>query len=128
METAAGRRFDLVENEFAIAERVEDRSNTTELHGHVAEKQHDVGDATHLEQGSSDVLGSRRSLDLHKFFGRQDERHLVGETADPVDAVDQRGDLGVGTHLGEFFISPVHVPHDGFRRDDLLAVEAGNDT
>jgi hypothetical protein len=48
-------------------------------------------------------------LDLHQLLGGQDERHLVGEAAQPVDAVHQRGDLRVGAHLGELLVAPVHV-------------------
>ena len=55
---------------------------------------------------------------------RVDERHLVGEARQPVDAVDQRGDLRVGAELGELLVAAVHVADHRVGRDDALAVEA----
>ena len=69
-------------------------SDGTHLHAEVAEEQPDVGDAGQLEQDRADVLGARRRLDLHQLLGGEDERHLVGEAAEPVDAVDERRHLG----------------------------------
>ena len=81
----------------------------------------------HLEEDRADPLGPGRGLDAHELLGGEDERHLVGEAAQPVDAVDQRGDLRVGADLGELLVAPVHVAGDGLGRDDLLAVELGDD-
>src|SRR3546814_7806737 len=57
-----------------------------------------------ISDWSSDVcssdLGPRRGLDLHELLGSEDEGHLVGEAAEPVDAVHQRGDLRVGAEIG----------------------------
>ena len=55
---------------------------------------------------------------------RVDERHLVGEAREPVDAVDQRRDLRVGAELGELLVAAVHVADDRVGRDHALAVEA----
>ena len=87
----------------------------------------DVGDAGQLEQDRADALGPRRRLDLHELLGREDERDLVGEAAQPVDAVDQRRDLRVGADLGELLVAAVHVAGERLGRDDLLAVELGHD-
>ena len=48
-----------------------------------------------LEQQGPDPLRPRRCLDLHQLLGGEDERDLVGEAAQPVDAVDERRDLRV---------------------------------
>ena len=45
----------------------------------------------------------------------------------PVDAVDERGDLRVGAELGELLVAAVHVADDRVGRDDLLAVEADDE-
>ena len=87
----------------------------------------DVGDARQLEQDRADVLGPRRGLDLHQLLGGEDERHLVGEAAEPVDAVDQRRDLRVGADLGELLVAAVHVAGRRLGPHDLLAVEAHDD-
>ena len=68
--------------------------------------------------------GARRRLDAHQLLGRVDERHLVGERREPVDAVDQRGDLRVRAELGELLVAAVHVADHRVGRDDALTVEA----
>ncbi len=59
----------------------------------------------------------------HELLGRVDERHLVRERRQPVDAVDQRRDLRVRAELGELLVAAVHVADDRIGRDDALAVE-----
>ena len=81
----------------------------------------------HLEQHRADPLRAGRRLDLHELLGGEDERHLVGEARQPVDAVDQRGDLRVGADLDELLVAAVHVAHDRVGGDDLLAVELDDD-
>ena len=127
VEAPAGRSLDLVEHVLAIAEGVEHRGDGAELHAHVAQEQGDVGDAGHLEEDRADPLGPRRGLDLHQLLAGEDERHFVGEAAEPVDPVDERGHLGVGAHLGQLLVAAMHVAHDRVGLDDLLAVEAGHD-
>ena len=61
---------------------------------------------------------------LHQHLGAVDERHLVGERAEPVDAVDERGDLRVRAELAELLVAAVHVADHRVRGDDALAVEA----
>ena len=63
----------------------------------------------------------------HQLLGGQDEGHLVGEAAEPVDPVDERRDLRVGADLGELLVAAVHVAGHGLGRDHLLAVELGHD-
>ena len=64
---------------------------------------------------------------LHQLLGGEDERHLVGEAAEPVDAVDERGDLREGAHLGELLVAAVHVAGRRLGPHHLLAVEAHDD-
>ena len=109
VEAPAGDGLDLVEHVLAVAEGVERRRHGPELDAQVAEEQHDVGQAGHLEEDRADVLGPGRGLDLHQLLGGEDEGHLVGEAAQPVDAVDQGRDLRVGADLGELLVAPVHV-------------------
>ena len=127
VEAAAGGRLDQVEHVLAIAERHEHRRDGTELHAEVAEEQADVGDAAELEQDRADPLRARRGLDLHQLLGGEDERHLVGEAAQPVDAVDQRGHLREGADLGELLVAAVHVAGARLGPHHLLAVEAHDD-
>ena len=67
--------------------------------------------------------GARRGLDPHQLLGGVDERHFVGEARQPVDAVDERGDLRVGAELGELLVATVHVPDHRVGGDHTLAVE-----
>ena len=63
----------------------------------------------------------------HQLLGGEDERHLVGEAAEPVDAVDERRDLRVRADLGELLVAAVHVAGRRVGPHDLLAVEADDD-
>ena len=87
----------------------------------------DVGDPGQLEQDRADHLGARRRLDAHQLLAGEDERHLVGEAAEPVDAVDERRHLRERADLGELFVPAVHVAGNRFGPHDLLAVEAADD-
>ena len=127
MEATARCGLDQVEHVLTVAEGHEDRGDRAELHPEVAEEQADVGDAAELEQDRADVLRTGRRLDLHQLFGGEDERHFVREAAQPVDAVDQRGDLRERAHLGQLLVAAVHVARRGLGPDDLLAVEADDD-
>ncbi len=57
VEPTAGDRLDLVEDVLAVAEGEERRRDRPELDPEVAEEQHDVGHAGHLEQDRADVTG-----------------------------------------------------------------------
>ena len=127
VEPAAGRALDEVEHVLAVTEGEEHRRDGAHLHAEVAEEQPDVGDARQLEQDRADDLGPRRRLDLHQLLGGEDERHLVGEAAEPVDPVDQRRDLRERADLGELLVAAVHVAARRFGPHDLLAVEAADD-
>ena len=127
VEAAARDRLDEVQHVLAVAERHEHRGDGTELHAEVAEEQRDVRDARELEQDGADPLGTRRCLDVHQLLGGEDEWHLVGEAAQPVDAVDERRHLRERAHLGELLVAAVHVAGAGLGPDHLLAVEADDD-
>ena len=127
VEAPSGDRFDLVEHELAVAERIERGGHRTELQAHLPEEEADVGDARHLEEDRADPLRAGRGLDVHQLLGGEDERHLVGEARQPVDPVDQRGDLRIRADLDELLVAAVHVAHHRIGGHDLLAVEAHDD-
>ena len=127
VEAAARDRLDLVEHELAVPEGQEGRGLGAELQREVPDEEADVGEAGQLEEDRADPLGPVGGLDLHELLGGQDERHLVGEAAQPIDAVHQGGDLGVGPDLAELLVAAVHVAAEHVGRDDLLAVEAGHE-
>ena len=54
--------------------------------------------------------------------------NLVCETAQPVDSVDQRRDLRIGTELREFLVATVHVPDYRIGSDYALSIEAHNES
>ena len=101
--------LDLVEDVLAVAEGEEDGRDRAELHPHVAEEQDDVRETRHLEEEGADPGGPRRSLDPHELLGREDERHLVGEAAEPVDAVDERVIWAYVRTSVELLVAAVHV-------------------
>ena len=123
VESATGNRLDLVEDELPVAEGKEDWRDGTQLHAHIAEEQDHVGDPGQFKQDRTDPLSPRWGLDVHEPLGSQDKRHLVGEATQPVDAVDQSGDLGVRPDLGEFLVAPVHVAHHRLSGHHPLAIK-----
>ena len=127
VEPTARHCFHEVEDVLAVAEGEENRRDGTELHPHIAQKQGHVGDASHFEEDRAQVLSPLRSLDAHQLLGGQDEGHLVGEVAEPVDAVHQRGDLRIGANLAQLLVAPVHVARRRVGPHDLLAVEPDDD-
>ncbi len=116
--------LDEVQDVLTVAEPVEGRRDRADLQTHLAEEQQERRDARQLGERGADPLRARRRLDVHQLLGGVDERHLVRERREPVDAVDQRRDLRVGAVLGELLVAAVHVPDDRVGRDDALAVEA----
>ena len=73
------------------------------------------------------MLRTGWGLDTHQLFGGQNKWHLIGETAQPVDAVHERGHLRIGANLGELFVSAVHVATRWLGPHHLLTVETGDD-
>ena len=116
-------RLDEVEHVLAVAEAVERGRDRADLQAHLAEEQQERRDARQLGEHRADVERARRRLDAHQQLGARDERHLVRERRQPVDAVDQRGDLRVGAELGELLVAAVHVADHRVGRDHALAVE-----
>ena len=110
-----------------IAKGKEHRGNRPQLYAHVAKKQRNIGDTGHFEKAGTDPLRSGRRLNPHELLGGQDKGHFVGETRQPIDAVDQRGDLRVGADFGQLLVAPMHVSHVRHAFNDLLTVELGNE-
>ena len=123
MEPPAGGGLDQVEDVLPVPEAVEGGGDGPDLEGHLAQEQDEGGDPGQLGQDRADVLGPGRGFDAHEQLGAVDERHLVGEARQPVDPVDQRGDLGVRPVLGELLVAPVHVADDRVSRHHPLPVE-----
>ena len=61
--------------------------------------------------------------DRAELLDADDEGDLVGEPGYPVDAVDERCDLGVGADFRELLVSAMHVADDRFDIDDALTVD-----
>ena len=127
VETSTGRRLDQVEDVLAVAKPVERGRERADLQAHLAEEQEERGDAAQLGEDRADVLRTRRCLDSEELLGGVDERHLVRKARQPVDAIDERGDLRVGAELGELLVAAVHVPDHRVGRDDPFAIEADDD-
>ena len=123
VEAPAGDGLDEVEHVLAVAEAVEGGRDRADLQPHLAEEQQERRDPRELGEDRADPLRARRRLDAHELLGRVDERHLVREARQPVDAVDERRDLRVGAVLGELLVAAVHVADDRVGRDHALAVE-----
>ena len=128
VEAPAGRRFDQVEDVLAVAEAVERGRQRADLQAHLAEEQQEGRNPAQLGEDGPDVLRTGRGVHAHQVLGRVDERHFVGEARQPVDAVDQRGDLRVRPELGELLVAAMHVADHRVGGDHALAVEAHHQT
>ena len=87
-----------------------------------------TGDAGHLREDETDVLGTLGYFEFHQFFGGDDEGHFVGVARNPVDSVDQSGDLGVVAYLGQLFIATVHVSDYWLEVVGAFTVYLGHET
>ena len=67
-------------------------------------------------------------LEFHQALGGDDERDLVGVAGDPVDPIDQGGDLGIGADLGDLLVATMHVSDDRLNVGGPLAVDLGDET
>ncbi len=128
VEPPARSALDQVEDVLTVAEAVERRRERPELETHLAEEQENVEIRESSVRIVRIALGPRRRLDVHQLLGRVNERDLVGEARQPVDAVDERRDLRVGPELAELLVPAVHVPDDRVGGDHALAVEANHET
>ena len=79
----------------ALAERVESRSDGTELGAEGSKKHEVIENAVHLTHGNPHVLSTRRYFDLHQRLKRQSKRQLVVDSRQPVHARNEVGDLTV---------------------------------
>ena len=53
----------------------------------------------HLGEDETDVLGALGDLEPHQPLGGDDERYLIRIARHPVDRVDERRDLWIGSNL-----------------------------
>ncbi len=127
MEATTGCGLDEVEHIFAITECQEHRCDCAHLHTQVTEEQRDVGDARKLKQNRADPLRTRRCFNIHELFCGQNKWNFVGETAKPIDSVNQRSDLWKCANFCEFFVTTMHIATRWLSPHNLLTVEARND-
>ena len=127
VEAATRCRLDEVQYVFTIAEGQEHWSDGAQLHAQVAKEQRNVGNSRQFEQNGANPLRTRWRFYAHQFFGCQNERHFVGKTAKPVDAVNKCCHLREGAHFRKFFVAAVHVTTRWFGPHHLLAIQARDD-
>ncbi len=109
VEAPTRHRLDQVEDPLTVSQGEEERGGGTQLE-RVAGHENEVrGDACHLGEDETDVLGTLGHLEAHELLGGDDEGHLVGVTRHPVDTVDERRDLGVGPDLRQLLVAAMHV-------------------
>ena len=107
----------------SLTERVEDRGDGTELEGVGAEEHQVVEHPVELGQQRARPDRAFRHLHPQHPFHAEHHAELRRERGEPVVAVGQDDDLAVVAHLEQLLGAAVHVAHDGFGRDDALAVD-----
>ena len=127
MKASAGDRLEQVEHPLPVAQGEEQRGGRSQFEWIGGIENQVGGNAGHLGQDQTDVLGSFGNLELQEALGGDDERDLVGVAGDPVDPIDQGRYLGIGAHLGDLLVATVHVSDHRLHVGGPLAVDLGDE-
>ena len=112
----------MIEYAFSIPKSKEDWRQCSDLNAHVSEKQRHVSYTAEFKKDRPDPLGAWWGFYFHEALCGQDEGHLIREASQPVDSVNKGCALRIGANFTELFVATVHVTHDWFGDNDLLAV------
>ena len=111
-----------VVDRLALAERVDERREGADVHGHRADRDEVAGDAAQLAGDGAEALGPRRHLELEQLLDRH-RVALVGEhRRHVVDAVGVGHEARVADQLADLLDRAVQVADVGDGLADHLAV------
>ncbi len=123
-EPCAAELLEEIENQLALAERVEEHRHRADVHRVRAEPQAVAGDALQLAEHRAHVPRAPRHLDRHQLLDRLAVADVVGRGRDVVHPVGEQDDLRPVAVLAQLLDAAVQVADDDVRVDDLLAVES----
>ena len=119
----AGGHLEQVEDQFALAQAVQEDRDRAEVERARAQPDQVRGDAVELEMDHAQVLRALGHLDLQQRLDRADVGHRVEVVGEVVHPLDDRDDLPVGLVLGGLLDARVHVADDRFDVAHDLALE-----
>ena len=126
-EARAAELLEQIENQLALAERVEEHRHRADVHRVRADPEAMARDPLQLAQNRAHVARAPRHLNLHQLLDRLAVADVVGRRRDVVHAVGEQHDLRPVPVLAQLLDAAVQVPDDDVGVDDLLAVEAQHD-
>ena len=112
-----------VENELALAERVEEHGHRPDVHGVGAQPEAMARDALQLGENRADVAGAAGHLDLHQLLDGLAVAQIVRGRRHVVHPVGQQNDLRPVPVLAQLLDAAVDVADDDVGVDHPLAVE-----
>ncbi len=122
-EPRAAELLEEIENQLALAERVEEHRHRADVHRVRAEPQAVAGDPLQLAEDRPDVARAARHLERHQLLDRLAVADVVGGRRDVVHAVGQQDDLRPVAVLAQLLDAAMEIADDDVGVDDLLAVE-----
>ena len=120
----AAELLEQIENQLALAERVEEHRHRADVHRVRADPQAVAGDPLQLAEDRAHVARAPRHLDRHQLLDGLAVADVVGRRRDVVHPVGQQDDLRPVAVLAQLLDAAVQVADDDVGVDDLLAVEA----
>ena len=123
-EARAAELLEQIENQLALAERVEEHRHRADVHRVRAEPQAVARNPLQLAERHADVARAPRHLELHQLLDRLAVADVVGRRRDVVHAVGQQDDLRPVAVLAELLDAAMQVADDDLGVDHLLAIEA----
>ena len=116
-----------VEDQLALAERVEEHGHRADVHRVRPEPEAMAGDPLQLGENRPDVMGAARHLELHQLLDRLAVAEVVGRRRDVVHPVGEQDDLRPVAALAQLLDPAVQVADHHVGADDPLAVQAQHD-
>ena len=122
-ETRAAVLLEQIENQLALAERVQEHRHRADVHRVRAEPQAVARDPLQLAQRHPDVPRAPRHLELHQLLDRLAVADVVGRCRDVIHAIGQQDDLRPVAVLAELLDAAMEIADDDLGVDDLFPVE-----
>src|SRR5436190_14168754 len=126
-QARAAELFEQVENQLALAERVEEHRHRADVHRVRAHPEAVARDALQLAENRADVARAPRHFDLHQLLDRLAVADVVRRSGHVVHPVGQKNDLRPVAVLAQLLDAAMQIADDDFCVHHLLAVQTQHD-
>ena len=126
-EPRAAVLLEQVEDQLALAERIEEHRHRADVHRVGAQPEAVAGNPLELAENRPHVARAARHLDRHQLLDRLAVADVVGRGRHVVHPVGQQDDLRPVAVLAQFLDAAVEVADHDLGVDDLLAIEPQHD-